>query len=354
VAEYHIRGMQYGISKSPESAFNTLPAGAATNWLSAVTTNPQLVVPNIEKITDEGKTGNGNEFPTVARNNYWSQPEFSIADELNTDIFAVLLRRAMGATATVAQVAASAQYEHSMTMQLDSSGLQLPSSSLAVLAGSNDMVLGGCVVNSIAVEQQGANPATFTAALVGSGHWKRSSTIASFALPAMLAQNYMHGAQTVMNFNDGTSLDLSARVRNLSVALNNNLRRDDRRPGDPFITAGDPTSGAYTARMTRGPRSVNAQVTVLLDSITREFDAHRLNTILTSVTFKFVGYQITGEAAKYHEVELVIPKAYVRNIGGGQDNDLDTLTLDFLALKDTVTSGLMTAKVRNAQTTAIS
>lgn len=186
MAEYLTKDMKLGISAIPEASYNALvpgftdPTGANTNnYLGMLTTGRGFPLPDKDKHDDTGKVGYGREFPREQRSGYIIPPTMEITDELNVDIGAVLLRRAMGGadpTPSGGDILESGNvFQHSWVMQDNTSlaGRQLPASSVVYALGGADYLYGGCCVESFRIEQTASNVPQFTAALVGSGLFRR-------------------------------------------------------------------------------------------------------------------------------------------------------------------------------------
>src|SRR5687768_13371789 len=96
MAEFLTRNLKMAISATPESTYNAIKTGSADTYLGMLTTGRAFYVPDKEKVDDTGKIGTGREFPTEQRSTYVAVPSLEISEELNIDVAALLLRRAMG------------------------------------------------------------------------------------------------------------------------------------------------------------------------------------------------------------------------------------------------------------------
>ncbi len=352
MSEFITRDTDLLISSEPESAYNTNYVDA-TDFRRMLTTGSPLSLPTLEKLDDSDRIGQGDEFPRQARGNYWSQPKWQISDTVNVDLTALLLARALGGTVTDALVATGV-YDHTFSHQVDADGRQLPSSDVVQNVGGQDWLFPGVVVGAFGFSQEGANAPTFTADLVGSGkHVKISSIDPAFGdFPNPIDQNFMHGAATVVSYNDGSLLDFSAagRLRNVSFQWANNLRENDRRAGDPFLVSGDHFKGAYVNRCLRGRRQLQISLSVTLDENQREYTKNKETTVLTNVKVLCKGAKI--DSTRYNEFELIVPKAVIMSIEGGtSDEDLvQNLTLMPLANSS---GQILTARIRNSSATLL-
>lgn len=367
MAEYLTRDIKLAISATPESAYNSIKTSNSDTYLGMLTTARNIYIPDKEKQDDTGKVGTGREFPTEQRSGYVTVPSLEISEELNVDIAALLLRRAMGGADTVgAEIEAGlAFYPHTWAILGNNTlvGRQLPSSSIVWSVGGANYMWGGVVVESFRVEQTNANVPTFTAGLVGSGIYKKISDIVSPpTFPAPATQRYMLGAETQLEFNDGSNYVLTnaQRLKSFSATLTNNHRTDDRRPGDPRITSAQPRDGHYVNRMLHGDRTVAAEMTVMLDDTMREWSDAYNDTIITSFKYRARGNFLKMAASPFTEststqstFELTFPKCYFRSVRGADDSGDAVVTISIFPVDD-LSTGPMTAKVINNSITAIS
>ena len=352
MAEFITRDIDLLISKEPESGYNTNYVDAA-DFQRMLTTGSPLSLPTLEKLDDADRIGQGDEFPRQARGNYWSQPKWQISDVLNTGLAALFFARALGGTVTDTLVATGV-YDHTFSHQEDGAGRQLPSSSVVQSVGGQDWLFPGVVVGAFGVSQEGANPPQFTADLVGSGkHVEISAIDPAFGdFPDPITQNFMHGASTVLSYNDGSLLDFSAagRCRNVSFQWANNLRENDRRPGDPILVNNQPFKGAFVNRCLRGRRQLQISLSVTLDENQREYLKNRDTTAITSLKMLCKGALI--DSSRFHEFELNVPKCYIASIEGGTvDEDL-VQNITLVALADS-SGQILTGRVRNASATLL-
>lgn len=344
MAEFITRDLKVLISETPEASYNTTKTTAA-DVLGAVMTQRTFAVPILNKLDDVNKVGTGFEFATTLRPDYWTHPVMTLGEDLNSDMAGLLFARALGGTVTTSPQggAEPVGWEHTVLMQSAAQGRQLPSSNLITSIGNvgvgnegADFQLMGVCVDSFTVSQNRAETPTWGAELVGSGKFVRPNAVVG-TLPAPATQNYVHGAAVVVTLSNGSPINLSTegRIRSWSFTLNNNLRRDDRRPGDPFRVSNDPSSGAYVNRLLRGPRTCSASITVSLSQDMREWISHRDNVVITDLTILCKGNLITGGTGGpfNHLFEIKLPKSYVRTVASTDDNDDAALTIDFFPVK---------------------
>jgi hypothetical protein len=367
MAEFLTRDISFFFSDTPEQdgggAFNDFKT-AGTDFTRAQMRGRTFGIPTLDKISNEDLVGTGHEFATNVRNNYWTHPVMTVGEDVNTENMAVFLANTFGGVnAAPAAVTGNVNAkEHILLMQTAAQGRQLPSrniiSSVGYIDDANpgaDFMFAGVVPDSFTISQTRADTPTWSVDLVGSGRWVRPlPTGVRTGLPTdVLEQNPVHGAAVTVSYDDGTSLNLSAlgKVRSWTFTYNNNLRRDDRRPGDPFLIPNDPTSGAYVRYLLRGPRTATASITVSLSEDLREFLTHQQNRIVTNLSFLMKGYVIPGVTPTNHTVEIKMPRSVIRGIGGTDDNDDAALTLDFFPMKGT--GEYVTARIINTRATAL-
>ncbi len=327
-------------------------------------------LPVLSKTDSNDLVGTGFDFNvTPLRANYWEHSVITIGEDVNVDLFPVFLARVFGGTNAAPSTVNVAGREHILLLGT-SAQRQLPSSNLITSVGYvNDTDHGadfqwpGVVGESVQISGNRSEAPTWSVELVGSGNFVTPVDSAlRAALPAAVgdttadnAHLYVHGAAVVVSYTDGSAVNLAAegRLKSYNFQLNNNLRRDDRRPGDPFRTANDPTSGAYVNRLLRGRRQCAMQVTVALNEDLAEFVTMQQNRIVDNLALIMKGELIAGATpASNYTLEINIPKAQLRTVSPGNENDDTTLTLDWYPLKGT--GEYVSARVLNKRTTAYS
>jgi hypothetical protein len=372
MAEFLTRDISLFVSKTSEQTgvgggFNVVKA-AGSDFERALMRGRAFGIPVLDKIGNNDLIGTGFEFDTELRANYWTHPTMTVAVPVTTELGALWLARTLGGTnaaPTVLDGVSGVAQEHILLMQPASSGRQLPSSNLITSVGfvdsthaGADFLFTGVCADSITISQSRADEPTLSVDLVGSGRFANPvPTLVRATLPSTVStQNRIHGAAVVVTYNDGSSINLSTegRVRSWTFNYSNNLRRDDRRPGDPFRVADDPTSGAYVNRLLRGPRTASASIVVSLTQDLREFLTHSQNAVIQNLSFLMKGNLIAGAGAGgpwNYLMEVKLPTSHIRTIGATDDNDDAALTLDFYPVKGT--GEYVTARVVNTRTTAI-
>lgn len=390
MAEYQTRNLRMAISTTPESAYNSIKIDSADTYLGLLTTGRQFYVPDKEKADDTGKIGTGREFPTEQRSTYVNVPSLEISEELNIDIAALVLRRAMGGSDVVTTPSgitggANTIRDHTWGLYLGD-GRQLPSSSMVWSIGGADYIWGGVVVESFSISQTNSDNPTMTAALVGSGIFKRIRMLTDTGLAALngtntyegpypgssgteyppqfpmpATQRYMIGAESELLFTPQGDSPLSItasgqRMKSFSATLTNNHRTDDRRPGDPRVDSTNPRAGHYVNRMNHGDRTVAAEMTVMLDDDLNEFYLAYNDTIIESFTYKakgrFLSVTAGTDSNKQSEFEITFPKCYFRGVTGTDDSGDAVLTISIFVV-DNGSTGPMIARVRTSSSSAI-
>jgi hypothetical protein len=395
--EFLTRNLKMAVSATPEATYNAIkvagPApGPQDTYLGLLTTGRAFYIPDKEKVDDTGKVGTGREFPTEQRSTYITVPSLEITEELNIDIAALFLRRAMGGadvvSGPVAATPASTIHDHTFGLDLSTTGRQLPSSSMiwSIMGSGADYVWAGVVVESFAISQTNSDVPTVTIGLVGSGLFKRLLFLTanglaasganpytgpylgagpSFyppAFPNPTAQRYMIGAESELLFTPAGGAQYSVtgsgqRMKSYSSTLTNNHRTDDRRPGDPRIESAQPRAGHYVNRMNHGDRTIGGDMTIMLDDTLNEFNHAYNDKVLESFTYKAKGAYLAAtnpalESDKQSEFEIVYPKCYLRGIAGTDDTGDAVITMSVFPV-DNGTTGPMIARVRNNSVTAI-
>lgn len=372
MAEFLTRDINLFVSATPEQSgvgggFNIAKA-AGSDFVRALMRGRAFGIPVLDKVGNNDLVGTGFEFDTELRPNYWVHPTMTIAMPVTPELGALWIARALSGTnaaPTVLDGASGVVNEHILLMQSAAQGRQILTSNLITSVGyindttpGADFLFTGVGVDAMTISQTRADEPQLSVDLVGSGRSINPlPTGVRTGLPQNVAtQNRLHGASVVVTYNDGTAINLSleGRVRGWTFNYNNNLRRDDRRPGDPFRIPDDPTSGAYVNRLLRGPRTASAQVTVSLTEDLREFVTHSQNRIVQNLSFLMKGNLIPGAGGVgpwNYAVEVKMPRSYLRTVGATDDNDDAALTLDFYPVKGT--GEYVTARVLNTRTTAI-
>lgn len=354
MAEFRQNEASLWISKNRESAFNT-PATTGAAFLSATTQNPVVLIPEMEKTDDSGRAGNASEFPTAQCNQYWTPVAAGFSDQANFDLHGRLALRAVGGAVTDATVVASVAFSHTANMLAKSVGLQLPSSTVISELGGASFLFAGCVVERFRLSQEGVNPVIAQFDLLGSG--KHRSPHAVTSLPAVPTFSCLK-PKSYLNYNDGALIDLTTacRVRSWFVEIvNSHAPADDRCIGDPSQNAGDYTASggasdaSFNSKLTRGNRTVTAQIVILLDSTMPEWLQMASNTALTNITFGARGAVLDGAGPTYQSLKVIVPNGKFAAIQEQDSNGKAALVLSFKTFYDATAIG---AKVEVVNGTA--
>lgn len=353
MAEFILQNTSLLISKDRETPFNEIKTDGADFHRIETRGNP-IVLPVLGKSDTLDMVGSGFEFSqTALRVNYWDNPVLTVSGDVNVDLFPIFLSAVFGGENAAPSTVSVAGKEHILLIQHDNDplGRQLPSRNLITSIGyvddSNpgaDVQWLGMVGDSIQVGQNRADIPTWSTELVGSGGFVRPvPALVRADFPALVGDNttdynnlFVHGAAVVVSYTDGTTVNFSTegRLRSWNFQYNNAVRRDDRRPGDPFRVANDPTSGAYMNRLLRGRRGCGAQVVVSLNEDLAEFVTMQQNRIVDNLAFIMKGELIAGATpATNYTAEINIPRAQLRTVTAGNENDDAILTLDWYPLK---------------------
>jgi hypothetical protein len=141
-------------------------------------------------------------------------------------------------------------------------------------------------------------------------------------------------------------LTTSCRVRSWFVEIaNNHSPADDRCIGDSVQNAGDyTTSGgaseaAYLSKLTRGVRSISAQIVILLDATMPEWLKMASNEVLTNLTFGARGNILDGAGPTYEALKVIVPNARFSAVQEIDSNGKAALTLTMKAMHDATALG---------------
>jgi hypothetical protein len=368
MSEFILQGTSLLLSKTPEADFNELKTDGA-DFLRLQTRGNPIALPRLGKTDTLDLIGAGNEFATEPLHvQYWEHPVLALSGDVDFDLLPYYAARVFGGTNAAPSTVATTCKEHILKLQTDLEGRQLPSSNFISSIGyvdddnpGADVQWTGVVPESLQISQSRADSPVWQVEFVGSGGFARPVDEDVRAdLPVLVGDDtanhkdmWAHGAAVVVQYTDGSTYNLATagRIRSWNFQFNNNLRRDDRRPGDPFRIANDPTSGAYVNRLLRGRRSCGAQIVVSMDEAMEEFVTATQNRVVDNLTFLMKGQLIAGASAPTnYAFEIKMPKAQLRDVTPGNENDDATLTLDWYMLKGS--GEYVTARVVNKHATS--
>lgn len=368
MAEFIVQDINLLISKTVETSFNT-PKTAGTDFIRAVMRGNTFGFPVMNKVDPSDLVGTGFEFSQLPlRADYWNHPVMTIGEDVNADLFPVFLSRVFGGTNATPTTLNTTGRQHTLLLGA-SNQRQLPSSNLITSVGyvddthpGADFLWMGVVPESVQISQEAGRAPTWAVELVGSGKFATPlPTGVRTGLPAEVGDDttngpnmYVHPATVVITYTDGSTINLSTagKIRSWNFQFNNNLRRDDRRPGDPLRVADDPSNGAFVNRLQRGPRTCAAQITVSLDENVTEFVTMSQNRIVDNLSFIMKGNLIAGATpATNYTVQIDIPKAQLRTVTPTTVNDDAALVLDWFPLKGSALE-YVSATIINTRATA--
>lgn len=353
MAEFRTRDAALYISKRKESTFNT-PYTAGADFLKATPDTPIVRIPQMQKRSDLGRAG--SRFAHTQCNEYWLSPGISFAEDANFDLAGRLLLRALGGNVTTTTVVTSVAFKHTNKMLPVASGLQLPGSTvISVNAGSGASFLyPGCIVDSFEMSQEGTNPVKVSFDMLGTG--KHRSPHAVTSLPSTPSFACLKST-AILNYTDGGGLvDLTSgcKIRNWRVRVSNNHNPvDDRCIGDPTQDAADYTASgglsdaAYLQKLTHGDPTVEASITLLLDSTLPEWLQMAQNEALTNITFGAVGAELDSGGPTNENLKVIIPAGAFSAVEWTDSNGKAAVTLTFIAYEDGSSDSAVTAEVIN-------
>lgn len=154
-------------------------------------------------------------------------------------------------------------------------------------------------------------------------------------------------AKKVSLANDGT-LNI-ALADDTSVGVTAAPTSANTSAGVASVGAFDVRTGAYARNVIHGRRQATLTYAMTLDQDLPEYDRLKAATEITGIKIIAKGDPIdpTLINVEQYEQELRIPIGQENQLSGGQDNNFLSINSGILALKDTVTEGLVTARTRN-------
>jgi hypothetical protein len=330
------------------------PSLVATNYYQylANVLAPQL--PKLESVDDSAMVGDG--YSRVERNiypYYFADKPWQISGELNDHISAILMHAGQGGAVVPTTRPGSVK---DITSVASNSSVPKYFSLFRHLGGDN-FIHGSMFVNNWSIQQEGEARPTFNSDLLGTGMFVDADALAaaSFDENAMIVApeyEHFHGARTVVSATDGVeTYNWTSDGSLSSLAIESgNSGLITKRPGDPMSVTGDGRSGAY-ARLARIGKSTGMiKLKVDLGSSLREFKAMILRRKLTALTIKFLGFGKIGSTSDEFEYEIKSPVSQFTTIDGETDQDFGALSLEIRPLRDPVTKGRFTTRVRTNKT----
>ncbi len=340
-----IRNTKLWLSLLPEAVYNT-PYDEAAEFGALTSQNPFYLLPSIEKIDDAGNIGTGSPFATHVCNDYWTQPGVALSTQLEYfGLFGRLWLRAAGqAVVTAAQ---GTGFKHSSELQVEADGVQLPASDLIVKLSPLDILLAGMVVSQATLSRQRNGRPILDFNLVGSGKHESPAGIAS--LPAYLPPTVCGANNLIVKYTNASAVvvDLGAagcQFVSFNVGLNNNVRLNDRCPGDPSLTENGGTA-LHVGRVVRTEQSLDINFAFLLNETNAEYAQHLANTNVTNVVIAIRGPLISG--SDYYELGIEIPKANFRTISPSENDGDAAFALQVQPLYDATLDNVAKFYVHN-------
>lgn len=337
-----------------QSAGNN-PSLVASNYYKYLSNALPSQIPGNESVTDESMVGDG--FSRVERNvfnYYWKMKELSISGLLNDHIAAILMNAWQGgAVTTTARTGGSKDI--SSVMNVSNSIPKL----LAIFRklGGERFIHSTLIPNNFSIQQEGEQQPTFNFDLLNTGHFVDSDALdtATFNESAIVDvpdYEYFHGAATSVIATDGVenyNWTQDGDLMSLSIEGSNGAQVA-RRPGDSFYVSGDRRSGAIARKYANSKTTGAIKLKVDLKSTLREFKTMIQNKKLTGLTFIFGGFNKIGSTNDYFEFEIKAPSSQFDMIEGDSDQDYGALSLNIRPLRDAVTKGRYTTRVRTNKT----
>jgi hypothetical protein len=275
----------------------------------------------------------------------------SVQDDIETGVPARFFARALGGSVTDTLVATGV-YDHEFAMLNPQIGVNLPSFGAAVELGDASFLFHGCRVDRFKVMQQNNERVTYECEIVGSGKFTNPHGLTS--LPGLAAVPCMDGFRTEVSYVDDTSTTVNlgtlGKLIEWSVELQNNLRQNRRRVGDPIQTAGS-GAAAYVRGLPLGQdRQTTIQMKMDYVNLT-EWQTYVANKPYTNLKFKVVGPLIDG--TNRHEFEIIVPQFTFEVVTPDDDEGDAAITVNVIAFEDTVSKGTIKGRVRNDQATLV-
>ena len=344
------------VSKTLEASYNA-DVATGSNYAKIRSQQASFLLPQVEFLNDAGVPGNGHEFATTWCANYLTHPAVTFTDDVNYGIAGRLALRALGGAITTAQQGGTAAYKHSANMLAVASGRQYPSFAMAAELGGATHRFAGMVVDRFSLSQNRADRPQYSVDVVGSGKFTTPHGLTSLPTSMDLAA-CLNGSNVSVYWTDadGTTTFSGAgcTLRSWSVEVANNLRLNDRCPGDSTQTLtydATTTAPAYAGKLLRGSRTVTAQLVILLDQTVVPWERYVTGQELTDVTFKAQS-QTLAATGYYYTINYIIPKARITSVDPTDSDGDAAITINLTGMYDSVTGGALKAEVINLETSA--
>lgn len=344
------------LSKLKEVSQNTM-FDLAANFDGAVTTALNVTKPNIEKIGNDGLIGLRREWATQHENDYITHPSMTLQDRVNTSQFAKLLALFLSGTITATPLGVTAAYDQEIEMMDSSVTNLLKTVTVAADLGGDDLLMGGFCANSLQIQHQNGQAATYQVGLVGSGLFEfMSDQTPALVLPTPVSQRYTKGGYGIsFKLTNGSLVDYTGtrRLKSFNFQANNSVVLNDKRGGDLERITGDIESGFYQSVMECGAqRTASLTADVFANGTKTDFMAHLDNSPITDIRLKMTGGIIASTFSD--EVEIIIPKAIISTKQTRDDGGKLIDQLEFKFEDDSSHDGIWYARVRQLAATLFS
>lgn len=349
---YQLSDIQAIISKLPETGIN-VPRVLTADFEGMLLNATMPPIPELQKATPT-MIGDGQERAQRLRRGWWIPGQISIAGQLNNVTAARLGGRNLSGTRTATEVVPAAGAWDIITNQQTKAQGRIPKlSTMAFSLGGYDFLWPSMAVNNFEITFEGDGDVNFSSALINTGYWQRmADIIPAIVPPDALAHRLMHPAATRVTFSNGSTIDYAAEGDLISGSCGNGNNIVVRQlPGDPFITPGDRTSGAYSRDIHRGRRDPFARLKVAMDDTLAEFTMSQSGTDITSLTYLFISDEKIGVTAYDYEFEWKYPVAELQTTQSDTDGEDAAITMEFYPKKDAVSGGFAIQRVRTDNST---
>lgn len=343
-----LQDSQHWISKTVESTYNSAES-TGSNYSFIPTTNPFYQLPVVEKVNDANRVGRNAASHTC--NTYWSNPQYGIADDAETDVPARLFRRALGGAVTDTLVATGV-YDHTFAILNPASSSILPSFGMVSLLDVASFLFHGCMVDRFKISQQGSNRVQYEADIVGSGKFTNPHGLSS--LPALATPVCMDGFRTAAQYTDdgSSTVDLSSlgTLIEWMVEHKNNIRTQKRRVGDTIQTVSTTGTAAHVKAMPRG--RYETAISMKLDFV----DLTNWTKSVQGKTFTNLKFTAKGpliDSTYRYEFEVIVPSFTFETVGPDDDEGDMATAVNILPFQDSVSAGTITGRIRNASATLV-
>lgn len=339
---------QHWVSKTLESAFNT-PESTGSNYIFIPTTDQFFQLPTVEKVNDANRIGRN--APSHVCSTYWSNPKYTIKDDIETNTPARLFRRALGGTVTDTLVETGV-YDHEFAILSPQVGSILPFFSMVSLMDVASFLFAGCMVDRFKISQKNSERAVYEADIVGSGKFTNPHGLTG--LPDIESLPCMDGFRTVVTYVDDASATINLSTLGTliewMVEHKNNIRANKRRVGDTIQTVSTTGTAAHVKSMPRG--KYETTISMMLDFVDlTNWTKMVQNKTFTNLKFKVVGP--TVGATSRHEFEIIVPSFTFETVAPGDDQGDAAIQVNVLAFQDSVSNGTITGRIRNGVATLV-